>query len=85
MSVLTRAEELRNALDNLHFSRKYYFGVLAELEQLGMGFGPNYKRAEANIRAINKNIARLEEELEKEETQEFEEAEQFRFFRTARC
>ena len=50
-----------------------------------MGFGPNYKRAEANIRAINKNIARLEEELEKEETQEFEEAEQFRFFRTARC
>ena len=32
MSVLTRAEELRNALDNLHFSRKYYFGVLAELE-----------------------------------------------------
>lgn len=72
MSNQTRAEEIRTALDNLHFSRKFYFGVLAELEQLGRGFGPDYKRAEANIRAINKNIARLEDELEKLEAKEYE-------------
>ena len=72
MSNQTRAEEIRTALDNLHFSRKFYFGVLAELEQLGRGFGPDYKRAEANIRAINKNITRLEDELEKLEAKEYE-------------
>ena len=73
MTNQTRAEELRTALDNLHFSRKFYFGVLAELEQLGRGYGPDYKRAEANIRAINRNITRLEIELEEVEAREFEE------------
>ena len=33
--TLSRADELRNDLDNLHFACKYYIGVLAELEQLG--------------------------------------------------
>ena len=78
---MTRAEELRDALDNLHFTRKYYFGVLAEMEQTGYGFGPTYKAVEKNIHTINHNITRLEAELEKEEKREFEEAEQFCFFR----
>ena len=85
MSVLTRAEELREALDNLYFTRKYYFGILAEMEFNGQGFGPEYKRIGGIINIINKNILRLENKLEKAEKKEFEEAEQFCFFRKARC
>lgn len=67
LETLTREEELRNDLDNLHFARKYYFGVLAELEQLGRFNSPQYKQAEKNIRTLNHNIQRLQKELENEE------------------
>ena len=82
---MTRVEELREALENLYFTRKYYFGILAEMEFNGQGFGPEYKRIGGTINIINNNILRLENELEKAEKKEFEEAEQFRFFQTARC
>ena len=76
---MSRAEELREAIDNLCFSRKYYFGVLTEMEQTGFGYGPKYKQVENTIQTITRNIYRLSEELEKVEAREYE-AEQFCFF-----
>ena len=71
--TLSRAEELRNDIDNLYFSRKYYIGVLAELEQLGRTHTRDFKLAEANLKAINHNLKRLEAELEAEEARAFDE------------
>ena len=68
---MTRAEELRNDIENLYFSRRYYFGVLAEFEDLGMTHTRDFRICEQNLHAINHNIKRLEEELEKEERREF--------------
>ena len=65
--TLTRAEELRNDIENLHFTIRYYIGVLAELEQLGRFGSPQYKQAEKNIQTLNHNIQRLQKELENEE------------------
>lgn len=69
----TRAEELRNDLDNLHFTLKYYIGVFAELEQLGRTHTEEFKRHEANVNVLKKNIKRVEAELEAEEQREFDE------------
>ena len=71
--TLSRAEQLRNDLDNLHFTKRYLIGVLAELEDLGRMNTSDFKRTEANLRVINNNIRRIESELEDEETREFEE------------
>ena len=70
--TLSRADELRNDIDNLYFSRKYYIGVLAELEQLGRTHTRDFKLAEANLKAINHNLKRLESELEAEDARAFE-------------
>ena len=71
--ALSRSEELRNDLENLHFTRRYYVGVLAELEQLGRTHTEDFKRLEANLRVLNHNVKRLEELLAKEEAKEFDE------------
>ena len=73
--TLSRAEELRNDLDNLHFTKRYLIGVLAELEDLGRTNSSDFRRTEANLRAVNNNIRRLEAELEAEETRAFDEEE----------
>ena len=70
--TLSRADELRNDIDNLYFSRKYYIGVLAELEQLGRTHTRDFKLAEATLKAIKHNLKRLESELEAEEARAFE-------------
>ena len=73
-NTLTRAEELRNDLDNLHFTKRYLIGVLAELEDIGRTNSWDFKRTEMNLKTINNNIKRIETELEKAEAHEFEEA-----------
>ena len=70
-ATLTRAEELRNDIDNVCFTIRYYFGVLAELEQLGRTHTAEFKRAEQNLKVLKNNKARLEAELEKIESEEF--------------
>ena len=69
---MTRTEELRNDLDNLHFSCKYLIGVLAELEQMGQTHTSKYKRVENNLNVLKANIKRYEKELEKAEEEEFD-------------
>ena len=68
--TLTRAEELRNDLDNLHYNKKYLIEALAALELVGKTNTWEYQKAEINLNIINKNIRRIEAELEKEEENE---------------
>ncbi len=70
---MTRAEELRNDLENLHFTCRYYIGVLAELEQLGRTHTAQFKVIEKNVNVLKHNIRRIESELEAEEAREFDE------------
>ena len=74
-TTFTRAEELRNDLENLHFILKYNIGVLAELEQLGQTHTAKFKKAEADVNVLKKNIRRVEAELEAEEVRQFDEEE----------
>lgn len=67
-NTLSRADELRNDLDNLHFTKRFIIGVLAELEDLGRTNSSDFRRTEANLRVVNNNIRRLEAELEAEES-----------------
>lgn len=69
--TLSRAEYLRNDLDNLHFILKYNIGVLAELEQLGRTHTEEFKRTEANVNVLKKNIKRVKEQLEQAEEDEY--------------
>ena len=74
-ATLSRAEQLRNDLENLHFACRYYIGVLAELEQLGKTHTTEFKKAEQNINVLKKNIRTLEAKLEEEETIAFDQEE----------
>ena len=67
-TTFTRTEDLRNDLDNLHFILRYNIGVLDELEQLGRTHTTEFKRTEENVNVLKKNIKRVEEELEAEDT-----------------
>ena len=82
--TLSRADELRNDIDNLYFAKRYYIGVLAELEQLGRTHTASFKSAERTIQTINHNIKMLERELDEVEAKEFdqdnEELEDPRYF-----
>ena len=69
---ITRADELRNDIENLHFTIRYYIGVLAELEQLGRTHTEDFKRTEANVNVLKTNIRKLKEELEAEEARAFD-------------
>ena len=69
ITTLTREEELRNDLENLCFSIRYYIGVLAELEQLGKMHTQKYKVCEKNLNVLKHNKKRLEEELERIEAE----------------
>lgn len=71
--TLTRAEQLRYDLDNLHFTCKYHIGVLAELEQLGRTHTRDYQNVKRNVEVLQNNIRRVEAELEAEETKALEE------------
>ena len=70
---MTRAESLRNDLENMNYARRHYIGVLAELEQLGATHSAEFKQAEENVRVLSHNIRKVEAELEKEEEREFDE------------
>lgn len=72
IETMTKAEALRNDLDNLHFSRRYYIGVLAELEQLGKTHTQDFKRVQKAVNTLSANIRRYEEELEKTEEEDLE-------------
>ena len=71
--TLCRAEQLRNDLNNLHFTKRHLIEILAELESLGRTNSADFKRTEANLRVINNNIRRIESELEAEEARVFDE------------
>lgn len=60
---MCRDEEIRNDLENLEFTRRYIFGCLAELEDLGLTHTRRFKELERNVEIINHNIRRLEKEL----------------------
>ena len=81
--TMSRAEELRNDLDNLHFTCRYYIGILAELEQLGKTHTAEFKTAEINVNVLKKNIRRIEKELEAEEEKEWNEATDGGYYFTA--
>ena len=70
--TLSREEEIRIAIDNVCFSIRYLIGVLAELEQLGRTNTVKYKQIEKNVNVLKHNKKRLEEELERIETETFE-------------
>ena len=70
-ATLSRAEQLRNDIENMQFSRKYLIGVLAELEQLGRTHTQEYKTAKANFDTLGKNIQRVQTELERVEEDEY--------------
>ena len=76
----SRADELRNDLENLHFTCRYYIGVLTELEQLGKTHTEDFKRTERNVNVLKNNIKRLEQELEAKEAREFDEPEDPYYF-----
>ena len=67
-----RIEQLTNDIDNLYFARRYYLGVLAELEQLGRTHTEDFKKIEKALQTLNHNIKRLEEELKSEEAKDHE-------------
>ena len=81
--TFTRAEDLRNDLDNLHFILRYNIGVLAELKQLGRTHTPEFKKTEANVNVLKKNIKRVEDELEAEEQREYDEITDGEYYTTA--
>ena len=66
-ATLSRAEQLRNDLENMQFSRKYLIGVLAELEQLGRTHTREYANVKQNYDTLGNNIRRVQAELEKVE------------------
>ena len=67
IETLTRAEEIRNDIENLHFTVRYYIGVLAELEQLGRHGTAEYIRIEKGVNTLKANIRTLQKELDNEE------------------
>ena len=67
---MTRLEELRNDLDTLHYNKRYLIQTLANLELVGKTHTWEYQKAEANLDILNKNIKRVEAELEKAEADE---------------
>ena len=69
---LTRAEELRNDLDNLHFTARFLIGNLAELEDMGQMGSKNYIKVQNNLNVVKSNIRRIEAELQTEEEREYE-------------
>lgn len=70
-ATISRAEQLRNDLENMQFSRKYLIGVLAELEQLGRTHTREYTNVKKNYDTIGNNIRRVEAELERVEEDEY--------------
>ena len=66
-ATLSRAEQLRNDLENMQFSRKYLIGVLAELEQLGRTHTKEYANVKKNYDILGNNVRRVEAELERVE------------------
>ncbi len=67
---LSRTEELRNDLDTLHYNKRCLVNTLANLELVGKTHTWEYQIAEINLNIINKNIRRVEAELEKAEADE---------------
>ena len=70
-TTFTRANDLRNDLDNLHFILRYKIRLLAELEQLGRTHTPEFKKTEADVNVLKKNIRRVQAELEKAEEEDY--------------
>ena len=70
-ATLSRAEQLRNDLENMQFSRKYLIGVLAELEQLGRTHTREYANVKQNYDTLGNNIRRIQAELERAEEDEY--------------
>lgn len=68
---IIREHQLRNDIENLYFTCKYYIGILAELEQLGRTNTEYFKKTERNVNVLKENIRKLEAELVAEEEKSF--------------
>lgn len=71
-ATLSRIEDLRNDLENMHVSIRYYIGILAELEQLGRTDSKEFKSIERAINVLKNNAQRVEAEIERLEEETFE-------------
>ena len=78
--TLTRIDQLRIDLGNLHYSARHCIGQLAEFEQRGLTHTFDYKIAQENLRILNHNIRRIEAEIEAEERREIDEPEDPYYF-----
>lgn len=71
-ATLSRIEDLRNDLENMHVSIRYYIGILAELEQLGRTDSKEFKSIERAVNVLKNNARRVEAEIERLEEETFE-------------
>ena len=78
-ATLSRAEQLRNDLENMHFHARYLIGLLVELEQLGRTHTKEYANVKKNYDTLGNNIRRVQAELEKVEEDEYWNREYQRF------
>ena len=66
VETLSRADELRNDLENMHFAARYWIGVLAELEGLGKQGTPEFIRIQNGLNNLKSNIRRIAKEIDNE-------------------
>ena len=71
-ATLSRIDDLRNDLENMHVSIRYYIGILAELEQLGRTDSKEFKSIEKAVNVLKNNARRVEAEIERLEEETFE-------------
>ena len=71
-TTLSRIDDLRNDLENMHVSIRYYIGILAELEQLGRTDSKEFKSIEKAVNVLKNNARRVEAEIERLEEETFE-------------
>ena len=71
-ATLSRIDDLRNDLENMHVSIRYYIGILAELEQLGRTNSEEFRGIEKAVNILKQNARRVEAEIERLEEETFE-------------
>ena len=71
-TTLSRIDDLRNDLENMHVSIRYYIGILAELEQLGKTGTKEFQSVEKTVNILKQNARRVEAEIERLEEELFD-------------
>ena len=71
-ATLSRIDDLRNDLENMHVSIRYYIGILVELEQLGRTNSEEFRGIEKAANILKQNARRVEAEIERLEEELFD-------------